>query len=243
MKVTGVIPARYNSSRLHGKPLLDINGKPMIWWTYESVKKVRGLDDLIVATDDDKIVDACNKYNMKVIMTGNHKTHVDRIQEVSELIKSDLYLVICGDEPLIEPESIEMMIPKKIPDEEYYVGSSMRKISSPSELMDPGNIKIEVNSKNECIIMSRSPVPFPYKTVLFDYLKLVGVECYNKNALDLFVSKDTGIIEKIEDITLMRFIENGILPKMTMLPTSSLSVDTEKDLEKVRLIMKNKMLS
>jgi len=238
INVLGVIPARYGSSRLPGKPLSDIMGKPMIWWTYERARVAKGISDLIIATDDARIVDVCEKYNMKVMLTKNHKTHIDRIQEVSDCIDSDLYLVICGDEPLIEPENIEMLIPQETPHEKYYVGSSMRKISSPSELMDPGNIKIEINSKNECIMMSRSPIPFPYKTVLFDYLKLVGVECYNKGALDLFVSKDAGIIEKIEDITLTRFIENGVLPKMTMLPTSSLSVDTEKDLEKVRLIMK-----
>lgn len=238
MKVVGIIPARYKSSRLPGKPLLDINGKTMIQWTCESVMNAQGLDHLVVATDDSRIVDVCDKCGIKAILTGEHKTHINRVHEVSEILEADLYVVVCGDEPMIEPENVSKIIPNKMPDSEYYVGSSMRIISSPSELMDPGNIKLQVNSENECVMLSRSPIPFPYKTVGFEYLKLVGVECYNKKALDFFASKDAGAIERIEDITLLRFLENGISPKMTMMSTSSLSVDTEKDLEKVRRIMK-----
>ncbi len=233
-----MIPARFSSSRLPGKPLIDINGKPMIYWTYKRVSNVQGIDELVVATDDVRIMDVCKENDIRAVLTRNHETHINRIHEVSEKLESDLYLVVCGDEPLIEPESVSKMIPSNVPKDEYYVSSSMRKIMSPSELIDPGNIKIQINQENECIMMSRSPIPFPYKTVIFDYLKLVGVECYNKKALDFFVSKDKGIIERIEDITLLRFLENGVRPKMTMLSTSSLSVDTEKDLEKVKEIMK-----
>ncbi len=236
MKIIGVIPARYNSSRLPGKPLVDICGKPMIWWVYNQAKKLKNLSEVIVATDDKRICDVCEKLNIKYLLTSDeHRTHIERLHEVSKKIDADLYLCICGDEPLIQPHVIEKAIPNNIND--ITVSVLMREFTEPTEVLDPGNIKITTNEENICIALSRSPIPFPYKTIEYKYKKIVGVECYNKNALEFFVKTKPGIIEKIEDITLLRFLENRIKMDFHLVDTKALSVDTTKDLEKVRRII------
>ena len=112
MKVVAVIPARYQSSRFPGKPLALIEGEPMIAWVYGQVKQVRGIQDVFVATDDERIEKICKEKKMQVVMTNpDHATSTERVQEVSNLIEADLYLVINGDEPLIEPKMIEKIIP------------------------------------------------------------------------------------------------------------------------------------
>lgn len=241
MKMIGVIPARYESSRFQGKPLADICGKPMIWWVYNNVKNVHGLSDVVVATDDYRIKDCCDGLGIHVIMTGCHQTHVARIHEVSEHIDADFYLVVCGDEPLLEKEEIEKALPA-IQDlqEDFYVGGVCRYFSDPAEVIDPANIKIVTNDMDECILLTRAVVPFPYKTVSFKYKKVVGIECYNKRALDFFVNTEKGSLEKIEDVTLQRFLENKIHIKYRLIGGESLSVDTPRDLEKVQNIIASK---
>lgn len=242
MKITAIIPARYASSRFPGKPLADICGKPMIWWVYNQVKKVQHFDDIVVATDSDIIIDECNKFDIKTIKTSDkHPTHINRLKEVSDNIASDLYVCVCGDEPLIDPKTIEAVIPNKEEvTSEFYIGALMREFSEPTEVIDPANIKITTNNDNYCIALSRSPIPFPYKTIQYKYKKIVGVECYSKKALDFFATTEPGCIERIEDVTLLRFLENRIPMKFKLVNTNALSVDTPRDLEKVRDIIKQR---
>lgn len=238
MKIIGVIPARYKSSRFPGKPLADICGKPMVQYVYEQAKKVKELNDVFVATDDRRIQKACESKRITCHMTQEtHPTHVHRIHEISEKITADYYVVICGDEPLIDPDVIRAIIPQKDAGNDFYVGGLCRYFTDPVEVIDPANIKVVTNCEEECIILSRAPVPFPYRTVMFKYKKVVGVECYNKKALDYFVSKEKGYLESIEDITLQRFLENKIHIKYRLVESDSLSVDTPRDLEKVRQII------
>lgn len=241
MKIVGIIPARYKSSRFPGKPLADICGKPMIWWVYNAVKKIEALSDVVVATDDIRIKEKCVDLGIKALLTGDHQTHVSRVHEVSEKIPADFYLVVCGDEPLIESKQIESIIPCESDlDIEFYVGGACRFFKDPAEVVDPANIKIVTNNNDECILLSRSVVPFPYKTVMFKYKKVVGLECYNKKALDFFVSTPKGFLETIEDVTLQRFLENKIHIKYKLIDGESLSVDTPRDIEKVRAIIESR---
>ena len=242
MKIIGVIPARYDSSRFPGKPLADICGKPMLWWVYQQTNKVTEFDAVYVATDNDKIQRACRMYHIPCIMTQNdHPTHVHRIHEVSEKIVSNYYVVVCGDEPLIDPQVIKKALPEHDNHKEIYIGGLCRYFTDPAEVIDPANIKVVTNNEDDCILLSRAPIPFPYKTVLFKYKKVVGVECYNKAALDYFVSKEKGFLESIEDVTLQRFLENKHHIKYQLVDSDSLSVDTPKDLEKVRSIIQAKI--
>jgi len=234
MNIVAIIPARYASSRFPGKPLADICGKPMIWWVYNHVKEVKNFQSVVVATDNKAIINECNKYDIPTILTKDtHPTHIHRLQEVSDKIKADLYVCVCGDEPLIKPEVIEKVIPLSVKSD-IIVSALIREFTEPTEVVDPGNIKVTVNDTGICVGLSRSPIPFPYKTIQYKYKKIVGVECYNKKALDFFVSKKAGCVEKIEDITLLRFLENNIKMQFTLVETNAISVDTAKDLEKVR---------
>ena len=240
MKIIGIIPARYQSSRFPGKPLADICGKPMIWWVYNQAIKVKELNEIYVATDNEKIEKECRLYNIPCVMTkDNHPTHVHRIHEVSDKIKSDYYVVICGDEPLIDPNTIRKVIPAE-DSSDFYVGGLCRYFSDPAEVIDPANIKVVTNNNDECILLSRSPIPFPYKTLNFKYKKVVGVECYNKASLDFFVNTEKGFLESVEDVTLQRFLENKIHIKYKLVDSISLSVDTPRDLEKVVSIIKSR---
>lgn len=242
MKIIGVIPSRYKSSRFPGKPLADICGKPMIWWVYNRVTKVTDFDEVFVATDDERIADICTKYNMKYIMTRNdHPDHIARIHEVSEKIQADYYICVNGDEPLIDPESIKRVIPKKVVSDTEFFNGAMRILTDPAETIDFANIKLAVNKTGRCIYMSRSAVPYPRGTLMVNYKKYVGIECFNKKALDFFVNTEMGVIEKAEDIDHLRFIENGKVLTFTLVDSDSISVDTHKDLDKVRIMLQNRI--
>lgn len=236
MKVIGVIPARYGSSRFPGKPLQDICGKPMLWWVYQQALKVKELEKVLVATDDERIGALCEQYGMNYVMTGEHSTHIARVHEVSTREDADFYVNVNGDEPLIEPETIRAIIPEQASDQPKVYGL-MKILRDPVELIDPTNIKVATNKNGVALYISRAPIPHPYKTILFEYKKAIGVECWNKAALELFVHSEPGQMEVIEDLVALRFFENGCPMHYTLVESNSLSVDTPKDLEKVRKIM------
>ncbi|MFI3164484.1 MAG: 3-deoxy-manno-octulosonate cytidylyltransferase [Bacillota bacterium] len=244
MKIIGVIPARYESTRFPGKPLANICGKPMIWWVYQQCVKVEELTEVYVATDDKRIEDVCNKYGLNVVMTrNNHPDHISRVQEVSDKIVADYYICVNGDEPLIDVSSIRKIVVSntKYKTEDLFFGGAYRNLTDPAETIDSGNIKIVLGDAGNCMYMSRTPIPFPKGTLMFKYKKYVGIECFNKKALDFFVSKSQGQMEKVEDIDHIRFLENGQTIKFSEVESESISVDTQKDLEKVKLLISEKI--
>ena len=185
MKVIAIIPARYDSSRLHGKPLADIHGKPMVWWVYNRVKKVDRFDEVYIATDNELIKKACEDFEMNFIMTSTqHETMSSRICEVSEKISADVYVVINGDESLIDPSTILNIIPDDL--KGFYASNLVSPIIYPYEVLDVTNIKVVFNENYEAIYMSRMPVPYPKSTITPKYFKHLGVIAYSKEALDFF---------------------------------------------------------
>lgn len=244
MKIIAVIPARYSSSRLPGKPLADICGKPMIWWVYQQVKQVQEFAEVYVATDDERIANVCSEYNISVLMTGtNTPNHIHRIWEVTEMIEADYYVSVNGDEPLISPENIRQALPDVVINDRPYFQSVYRELTDPAELMDNANVKIVLGLNGACMYQSRNPIPCPKGSLLFKYKKAIGIECFNKKALDFFSHAPMGNLEKIEDIDHLRFLENGIPIYYKKIDSESLSVDTKNDLEKVRMIIKARMKS
>lgn len=242
MNILGIIPARYQSSRLPGKPLADICGKPMLWWVYQQVIQVKELNRVVVATDDTRITDMCESYHIPYVMTrDDHVNHVTRLGEVAEKIDADYYVCVNGDEPLILPENIQKVVPKSLVKDEVYAGYLMRELHDPVETIDPSNIKLSVRSDGTCIYMSRIPIPYPKGTLNVTYKKLIGVECFNKAALQFYCSTPMGELEKIEDIDHLRFIEHKKNVVINMVDSESLSVDTKNDLEKVRKIIGEKI--
>jgi 3-deoxy-manno-octulosonate cytidylyltransferase (CMP-KDO synthetase) len=240
MRIIGVIPARYASSRFPGKPLADIHGKPMVWWVYQQAKKVERLNEVYVATDDERIAAACREHDMRYVMTSDkHLTPTSRICEVSETIQADYYVNINGDEPLIKSSIIASAL---YFDEisGIYVGSVAAPCRNPVESFDPANFKVILNANKECIYISRSQIPFPKGTLSYEFLKYIGVNVFNREALRYFSATPRDIIEDAEDIELLRFINNGIRVHFTLVDCSALSVDSVKDLEQVRKILSSK---
>ena len=161
MNIIGVIPARYKSTRFQGKPLADICGKPMIWWVYRQFKLANGIDDVFVATDDDKISVVCEQYGMKYIMTSDqHPTHLDRLAEVAQKVKANFYININGDEPLMMPEYIEKLLPEdSIDPNGFYFANAMTKIKKPVEVNDVSRIKIATDNEGNAMYLARTPIP------------------------------------------------------------------------------------
>lgn len=242
MHTVAIIPARYNSSRFKGKPLADICSRPMIWWVYNQVKKSNKINEVYVATDNDTIKEVCQQYNIPCLMTSpNHKTSTQRIYEAAKNIKADIYICINGDEPLIDPKIIEQIIPDNM--DSFFASNLMTKIHSPVQVIDDTNIKVVTDDQNNALFMSRSPIPHPKSSINFDYYKHLGVLAYSMDALKFFDATPKGKIEEIEDINELRFIEHGKKLKMIPVEAHTLSVDTPKDLEYVKGIIKSKLES
>lgn len=238
MKIIGVIPARYASTRFPGKPLADICGKPMIWWVYQQARQVPEFAEVVAATDDERIAGVCRGYGIPVRMTrADTPNHIHRIWEVTEQVAADYYVSVNGDEPLIQPGNIRAVLPEKIIADQPWFGGVYRELTDPAELMDPANVKIVLGAGGRCMYQSRSPIPCPKGSLLFRYKKAIGIECFNKKALDFFVSTPMGELEKIEDIDHLRFLENGVPIWYKKIESESISVDTKNDLEKVRLMI------
>lgn len=240
MKVVGIIPARYASTRLPGKPLKDILGYPMIWWVYKRVRTVKELDEIYVATDDDRIKEVCEHYDIPVIMTSpEHPNGAMRLQEVSETVQADFYVQLNGDEPLMNTDAIIAAIPESVPQDVAFGTNIITQIDDPAQVLDASNIKMVFDDQMNALYMSRTPIPYPFKSIDFQYYKHVGIIGYNKMMLDFYKNSRPGRFERIEGIDTLRFLDYGKQLKLILVPDChSLSVDTQKDLDMVIKMMK-----
>lgn len=244
MKVVGVIPARYKSSRFPGKPLADICGKPMIWWVYNQALKAELIDEVYVATDDERIEKTCNEHNINVIMTSDeHKTGTDRIGEVARKIPADLYVNIQGDEPMIEPETICQAVYPFLENHELQVTNLMTKIKNPVDAVNFTVPKVITNADNIGIYLTRSTAPYPKGSINYDYYKQVCVYGFTPQALEFYCNSPRGKVESIEDIEILRFIEAGYRVQYIEVDSDTVAVDTQNDLEKVKMILGERLKS
>lgn len=232
MKIVGIIPARYKSSRFPGKPLADICGKPMIWWVYNQAKKVSAFDEVYVATDDKLIFDTCSTLEINVLMTSDkHPTGTDRLGEAAELVKADFYVNIQGDEPLIEPETIQRIVDYKIANPEVEVINSMTEYNGDPTI---NTIVKAVAADNDSLLyLSRSPIPYPKNGQQIQYYKHLGLYGLSKEALLFFSNAERTRNEKIEDVEMLRFLENGYNIKIVKVNSNSVGVDVPSDIDKV----------
>lgn len=248
MKIIGVIPARYESSRFPGKPLADICGKPMIWWVYQQCKKVSDFDEVYVATDDERIFKVCEENSIKAIMTSkSHPTGTDRIGEVACKVSADLIVNIQGDEPLLEPETIVQAIKPFYMNPNLQISNLMTKIDDPVDVVNFTVPKVITNKDSIGIYLTRATAPYPKGSIEYSYYKQVCVYGFKPEALQFYC--DYGIkygkakIEAVEDIEILRFIENGYQVQYIEVDSNTVAVDTPNDLEKVRKIVNNKIAS
>ncbi len=246
MKTAGIIPARYQSSRFPGKPLADLCGMPMIWWVYQQCLKVKELDEVYVATDDKRIAEVCRSLNIRVIMTSDgHRTGTDRIGEAASRIAADLYVNIQGDEPLLEPEVIREAILPFYSNPDLEVTNLMTKIKNPVDAVNFTVPKVITNRDGIGVYLTRAAAPFPKGSLDYAYFKQVCVYGFRPSALEFFADfgKRYGKAraEEIEDIEILRFIENGYRVQYIEVESETVAVDTENDLERVRGILEKRM--
>ena len=238
MKIVGIIPARYQSSRFPGKPLALINGKPMIWWVYKQASRVTEFDELMVATDSDKIYDACRQYDINVVMTKDtHPTGTDRLGEIAEKSDADFFVNIQGDEPLIEPEVIKSIVDYKIENPDVDVINTMTVLKENQDVNDISIVKVAAAKNKDMLYLSRSPIPRSKKGEEVRYMRHLGLYGLSREALLFYSHTERGFLESIEDVEMLRFLENGYRIKILEVETKSLGVDNPEDIAKVESVM------
>lgn len=238
MNITAIIPARYSSSRLPGKPLKDICGKTMVQRVYEQVKKVSLVDKVIVATDDQRIFNEVKSFKGNVIMTSkDHKTGTDRLAEVAAIIDTDIIVNVQGDEPLINPSVIKSAIEPLLTDESLKMSTLKHLIKDEEEINNPNVVKVITDKNSNAIYFSRSKIPYARNSQNFNYYKHIGLYVYRKKFLLRFAEMESTPLEVQESLEQLRVIENGYKIKVIETGYDSIGVDTEEDLEKVRNIL------
>jgi 3-deoxy-manno-octulosonate cytidylyltransferase (CMP-KDO synthetase) len=240
-----VIPARYASSRLPGKPLADINGRPMIQHVYERTEAATSAGEVVVATDDKRIYDAVVAFGGKAVMTSEgHRSGTDRAAEVASKSDCDVVVNVQGDEPLLEPQMIDDVIAALVLDERAKMSTLASEILDESEYLSPDVVKVVVNRWGSAMYFSRAPIPhFARQPEHFErdaysvVLKHIGVYAFRRDFLHKFATSRQGHLEKIEQLEQLRALEFGHRIKVVKTKRPTVSVDTEEDLEKVRIIL------
>lgn len=243
MKFLGVIPARFGSSRLEGKPLKDICGHTMIEWVYRRAKK-SDLDDVIVATDDIRIYNEVLKFGGKATMTRkDHKNGTSRIAEVCEKIDGvDVIINIQGDEPLIEKEMINSLINSFKIEPELKMVTLKHKLNTMDEIKNPNSVKVVTDKNNYALYFSRSIIPYPRQENLKNYFKHIGIYGYKKDFVIEYSKFSQTNLEISESLEQLRVLENGYKIKVLETNFQIVGVDTEKELEKVKEIIRSKKI-
>ena len=237
-KISVIIPARYASTRFEGKPLAKIHGQPMIYHVYKRVEKCGLIDELIVATEDQRIFDVVSDFGGKVVMTSpKHPTGTDRVAEVSEKLDSDIIVNAQGDEPLIMPEMIAQVVQPLLDDPSIDVTTAITQITSPADYIDATVVKAVKDKKGDLLFLTRSPIPFPKTRQRFVIYKQIGLYAFRRPFLRRFVQMEQTGLELVEGIEFLRLIENGYRVRTAISDYNPISVDTISDLKEVEKIM------
>lgn len=235
MKFLGVIPSRYASTRLEGKPLKDICGHTMVEWVYKRALKSK-LDGVVVATDDERIVDEVKSFGGNVILTRkDHINGTSRIAEVCETYTDyDVIVNIQGDEPLIEPDMINSIIDSFIEDNTIPMSTLKYKLTDMAEIENPNAVKVITDKNDFAIYFSRSVIPYPRNLNIDNYYKHVGIYGYKRDFVMEYAKMASTPLELSESLEQLRVLENGYKIKVLETPYKIIGVDTQEELERVR---------
>lgn len=239
MKFLGVIPSRYASTRLEGKPLKDICGHTMIEWVYKRTK-LSNLDEVVVATDDERIYKEAERFGGKAILTSKeHENGTSRIAEVCTKYEDyDVIVNVQGDEPLIEPEMINSIINSFKEDDTISMSTLKYKIDTMEEIENPNYVKVITDKKGYALYFSRSVIPYPRKLDIQNYYKHVGIYGYKRDFVVEYAKMEPTPLELSESLEQLRALENGYRIKVMETPYKIIGVDTQEELEKVREYIK-----
>lgn len=234
MNITGIIPARFASTRFPGKPLTDINGKTMIRRVYEQASKSKLLQQVVVATDDERIMNEVRNFGGRVVMTSaNHQNGTERCAEAASAILADVIINIQGDEPFIYPEQIDLLA-ACFTDSEVEIATLIKPQQYSKELLNPARIKVVVNKRMEAMYFSRSIIPFERNQLNTTFYKHIGIYGFKKDLLAKLVMLKPTILEETESLEQLRWLENGYRIKCAVTDLESLSIDTPEDLLKLK---------
>ncbi len=239
MKAIAVIPARLASTRLPRKMLREIGGKPLIGVVYEAVRSSPLLADVIVATDSDEIMSACQRHGWNARMTStSHRSGTERVHEVSESESADVFINVQGDEPMVRSEQIARLL-DVMQNPAAQVGT-LKTPAADVDVPNPNAVKVVTDVNGRALYFSRATIPFDRDRTQPRYFKHLGLYAYRKAALDRFVQLPESSLEKSERLEQLRFLENGISIYVDETPHDSVGVDTEEDLLRVIEILKKR---
>lgn len=234
MKSICVIPARYSSTRLPGKPLREICGVPMICRVWERASRAKSVSEVIVATDDERILAAVENYGGRAMMTrADHKTGTDRLAEVAEKFPdAEVVVNVQGDEPLIEPALIDELI-AQFADKNLHMATVATELKEPSEMKNPNNVKVVLDRNNDALYFSRSLIPYPRNEGKSKTFKHIGIYAYRREFLLAYAKMDSTPLEQSESLEQLRALENGYKIRVIISANQFVGVDTEEDLKLV----------
>ncbi len=243
-KTAIIIPARYGSSRLEGKPLLKVAGKSVIQWVYEKAQQSKLADMIIVATDDQRIFDEVKSFGGEVEMTSlNHKCGSDRIMEVVSRHPEISYICnLQGDEPLIKPESIDEVIKNVKEDDLADISTLVRVLTDEEEeINNPNLVKCVRDINGFALYFSRSKIPYERNTGIATFYGHLGIYGYKRKALEAMTTLAQTPLEKTESLEQLRALENGMKIKTSVVDFVPVGIDTREDLEKFKQIVEAKL--
>ena len=235
MKFLGVIPSRYASTRLEGKPLKDICGHTMVEWVYKRALKSK-LDKVVIATDDERIMDEVKSFGGNAILTRtDHLNGTSRIAEVCETYTDyDVIVNIQGDEPLIEPDMINAIIDSFIEDTSITMSTLKHKLTNMAEIENPNAVKVITDKNGFAVYFSRSVIPYPRKLNMDNYYKHVGIYGYKRDFVMEYAKMPSTPLELSESLEQLRVLENGYKIKVIETLHKIIGVDTQEELDRVR---------
>ncbi|MBQ3433907.1 MAG: 3-deoxy-manno-octulosonate cytidylyltransferase [Selenomonadaceae bacterium] len=238
MKSICVIPARYSSTRLPGKPLKDICGKPMICRVWERASRAASVAEVIVATDDERILRAVEDNNGRAMMTrADHKTGTDRLAEVAEKFPNvEVVVNVQGDEPLIEPSLIDELVAAFVADKDLQMATVATELTDAAEMNNPNNVKVVLGKNNDALYFSRSLIPYPRNAGKSPVFKHIGIYAYRRQFLIDYAKMTPTPLEQAESLEQLRALENGFRIRVIKSSCQFIGVDTEEDLQLVNEI-------
>lgn len=241
--VIAIIPARYHSTRFPGKMVAPLDGKPLVQHTYERALQAKRVGEVCVATDDARVVEALKPYGTRVVITrGDHPSGTDRIAEVAEQTQARIVVNVQGDEPLIDPDTIDDVVAALDADTESVMATAARALVDPEAINDPNVVKVVMDARGRALYFSRAPIPHqrdgargPEAGVR--HWHHVGLYAYRRDFLIKFAQMAPSPLEKIEMLEQLRALENGYAIRVVETQYESIGVDTPEDLERVRSIL------
>jgi 3-deoxy-manno-octulosonate cytidylyltransferase (CMP-KDO synthetase) len=242
---TAIIPARYASTRLPGKPLVALAGKSMIQRVWERARNAKKISRVIIATDDERIVRAATAFGAEAVMTrAEHRSGTERVAEVAATTGRDdgeIYVNVQGDEPLVEPEAIDTLVEAMESDESVSVATLMVPIAKPADIMDPNIVKVVLDFDSNALYFSRAPIPWVRDRdapVHVQHMKHLGLYAFRRAALLDFATLPLGDLERVEQLEQLRWMENGYKIRVAETPHDSVSVDVPEDVARVEELIR-----